>query len=55
MFLLRRQEEKGREEGELDGCFFPCELHSINIAQRINNSGSGKLAYSARAVTQEPE
>ena len=57
MFLLRKQEEKRREGGELDGCFFLCELRFSNIAQRINNSvgGSGKLAYSAQAGTWEPE
>lgn len=57
MFLLRKQEEKRRERRELDGCFFPCELHSSNVAQRIKNSvgGGGKLAYATQAVTQEPE
>lgn len=52
MFLLRKQEEK-------NGWMFfsPCKFRSNNIAQRIDNSvaGSGKLAYSAQAVTQEPE
>lgn len=48
------EEAEGKDERR--GCFFPCELHSANIAQSISNvmGRNGMFAYSAQSVTRKP-